>query len=81
LVFTQLNVLERQLVMTPLARAAAGVTVKPAGGSASPRAAAGPRARRSKLSADVRRELAPLRHDDPLGALDDDEVTAEGEAS
>ena len=31
-VFTQLNVLERQLVMTPLARAAAGVTLEPAGG-------------------------------------------------
>ena len=30
-VFTQLNVLERQLVMTPLARAAAGVTIAPAG--------------------------------------------------
>jgi hypothetical protein len=28
-VFTQLNVFERQLVMTPLARAAAGVTIAP----------------------------------------------------
>jgi hypothetical protein len=33
-VFTQLNVLGRQLVMTPLARAAAGVTFEPAGGPA-----------------------------------------------
>jgi hypothetical protein len=81
-VFTQLNVLERQLVMTPLARAAAGVTLEPAGESAGARAAAAPRTRRSRLSPDVRRELARLRRDDPLGALDDDdEVTAEGEAS
>ena len=80
-VFTQLNVLERQLVMTPLARAAAGVTFEPAGVTASPRAAAAPRARRSKLSPDVRRELARLRRADPLGALDDDEVTAEDAVS
>jgi hypothetical protein len=76
-----LNVLERQLVMTPLARAAAGVTLEPAGASASPRAAAAPRARRSKLSPATRAELARLRRTDPLGALDDDDVTAEGEAS
>jgi hypothetical protein len=31
--FTQSNVLERQLVMTPLARAAAGVTLEPATGA------------------------------------------------
>ena len=43
--------------------------------SACPRgAAAGARQRRSKLSPDVRRELARLRRDDPLGALDDDET-------
>ena len=82
-VFTQLNVLERQLVMTPLARAAAGVTLEPAGDSASPRAVAAPRARRAKLSPEVRRELARLRRDDPLGALDDDdeEIEAEGTTS
>ena len=33
-----------------------------------------PHARRSKLSPDVRRELARLRRDDPLGALDDDAI-------
>lgn len=60
--------------MTPLARAAAGVTVEPAGVTASPRAATAPRGRRSKLSPDVRRELARLRRDDPLGALDDDAI-------
>ncbi len=75
-VFTQLNVLERQLVMTPLARAAAGVTIEPAGARA-PRGDTGAGAkdkRRSKLTPDVRRELARLRRDDPLGALDDDET-------
>ena len=73
-VFTQLNVLERSLVMTPLARAAAGVTLEPGGESASPRGAAAPRARRSRLSPEVRRELARLRRDDPLGALDGDAI-------
>ena len=74
-VFTQLNVLERQLVMTPLARAAAGVTLEPAGGvTGSDTSAQGTKARRrSRLSPDVRRELARLRRDDPLGALDDDD--------
>ena len=72
-VFTQLNVLERELVMTPLARAAAGVTLEPAGGARRGGEDSPPRARRSKLSPDVRAELARLRRDDPLGALDDDD--------
>ena len=73
-VFTQLNVLERQLVMTPLARAAAGITIEPAGARA-PRGDTGADAkgrRRSKLSPEVRAQLRKLRRDDPLGAVDDD---------
>ena len=72
-VFTQLNVLERALVMTPLARAAAGVTLEPAGGARRGGEDSPPRARRSKLSPATCAELARLRRDDPLGALDDDE--------
>jgi hypothetical protein len=75
-VFTQLNVLERQLVMTPLARAPAGVTLEPAGGSESARptrsGGGDHRHPRSKLSPEVRAELR-RRRDDPLCALDDDD--------
>ena len=73
-VFTQLNVLERQLVMTPLARAAAGVTLEPAGATPSPRAAAAPAAPPLETLARRAAELARLRRDDPLGVdVDDDD--------
>ena len=73
-VFAALSALERQLVMTPLARASAGVTVEPAGQQRAPaRGSRASRGRRSRLSPDVRRELAALQRDDPLGAADEGE--------
>jgi len=71
-VYTQLNVLERQLVMTPLARATAGVTIEP-GGARGAHVRSTSKGRGGKLSPEVRAELRKLRRDDPLGVLDDDE--------
>jgi integrase len=62
--FTQIATVERALMMTLTARLAAGIVIEPAGTGES--ASSPARARRSKLSPEVRAELRRLRREAPL---------------
>ena len=82
--FTQIAAVERALMMTLTARLAAGIVIEPAGVSRGASRDTGAGRRRGKLPPDVRRELARLRREAPLRAVDDDddgEAIDEGTAS